>query len=88
MSIKCSKVYPRTEKVPWDGVMDLNSISYAMIVESLLRFVLQALTWMTETRKLGAYCFYDNKPEVIYGYTIQQQTKQWYYSNQHYPELT
>lgn len=139
-----------------------------MIVESLLRFVLQALTWMTETRKSGrfwlknytensfadkgyispklfeslfddgihlvtgikanrknrlmplwdrimlrkryiiecindmlkntgklvhsrhrsinnfimnlvsaiaAYCFYDNKPEVIYGYTIQQ-TKQ------------
>ena len=24
---------------------------------------------------IAAYCFYDNKPEVIYGYTIQQ-TKQ------------
>lgn len=28
------------------------------------------------TSAIGAYCFYDNKPEVIYGYTIQQQIKQ------------
>ncbi|SCQ25008.1 hypothetical protein TFUB22_02308 [Tannerella forsythia] len=28
---------------------------------------------MNQVSATGAYCFYDNKPEVIYGYTIHNR---------------
>ncbi len=57
----------------------LSAVSYNRFVEleSRVFFKLTINNFiMNPVSAIGAYCFYDNKPEVIYGYTIQQQTKQ------------